>query len=159
MPHIHQEFDFVISVFIVYEGKVLLVHHPRYDKWLPMGGHVELNEDPEQALFREVNEETSLEIEVLAQKPMIKQSDTKFIFAPRYIDVHEANSPHRHIALVYFARAKNNKYVLSAEHTEINWVGSSDIDNPKYSLSDSIKFYCKAAIDTARTYKITESGY
>ena len=50
MPHIHALYDFVITVFIVHEDKVLLVNHPKYDKWIPMGGHIELNEDPETAL-------------------------------------------------------------------------------------------------------------
>lgn len=60
MPHIHERYDFVVNAFIVFNNKVLLVHHPKYDKWLPMGGHVELDEDPEEALFREIEEETGL---------------------------------------------------------------------------------------------------
>jgi ADP-ribose pyrophosphatase YjhB (NUDIX family) len=52
MPHIHELYDFVVTVFIVHKDKVLLVHHPRYGKWIPMGGHIELDEDPEEALFR-----------------------------------------------------------------------------------------------------------
>lgn len=67
MPHIHDKYDFVITVFIVYKDKVLLVHHPRYDKWIPMGGHIELDEDPEQALFREIKEETGLEVEIFSE--------------------------------------------------------------------------------------------
>lgn len=34
MPHIHEKYDFVVSLLIVYAGRVLLVDHPRYDKWL-----------------------------------------------------------------------------------------------------------------------------
>ena len=69
MPHIHEKYDFVITVYIVYDKKVLLVHHPRYGKWIPMGGHIELDEDPEEALFREIQEETGLEVEIVAEKP------------------------------------------------------------------------------------------
>jgi 8-oxo-dGTP pyrophosphatase MutT (NUDIX family) len=150
MPHIHEKYDFIVTVFIVYNDKVLLVHHPRYDKWIPMGGHVELDEDPEQALFREIHEETGLDVEILSSKPNIEQNDTKFIYAPRYIDVHEANPPHKHIGLVYFAKAKNDKYVLSAEHTEINWLSVNDLDKPKYELSNSVKFYCREALTAAK---------
>jgi 8-oxo-dGTP pyrophosphatase MutT (NUDIX family) len=150
MPHIHEKYDFTISVFIVFNDKVLLVHHPRYDKWIPMGGHVELDEDPEQALFREIKEETGLDVKILATKPDVDQNDTKFIFAPRYIDVHEANTPHKHIGMVYFGKSENDKYVLSDEHTEINWLGLDDLDNPKYALSNSVKFYCREAIKAAR---------
>ncbi len=127
----------------------MLVHHPRYDKWIPVGGHIELNEDPEQALFREIKEETGSEVDILANKPVIKQSDSKLIFTPSYMDVHEANPPHRHIALVYFAKAKNDKYTLSKEHTEIKWLSLEDLNSPKYGLSTSVKFYCKEAIKRA----------
>ncbi len=114
-----------------------------------MGGHIELDEDPEQALFREIKEETGLEVEVLSSKPNIIQNDTKFVYAPRYIDVHGANPPHKHIALVYFAKSKNDKHVLSAEHSDINWLGLEDLGNPKYALSESVKFYCREAIRAA----------
>jgi 8-oxo-dGTP pyrophosphatase MutT (NUDIX family) len=150
MPHIHDKYDFVVSVFIVYNNKVLLVHHPRYDKWIPVGGHIELDENPEEALFREIKEETGLEVEILADKPDIVQNDTKLIYSPRYIDVHEANPPHRHIALVYFAKAKSDKHVLSSEHTDINWLGLEDLDKPSYALSNSVKFYCREAINAAQ---------
>lgn len=149
MPHIHYRYDFVVTIFIVYRNKVLLVHHPRYDKWIPVGGHVELDEDPEEALLREIKEETSLEVEILADKPDIGQNDTKFVYSPRYIDVHEANLPHKHIALVYFARAKDDKFTLSSEHTEINWLSSDDLNKPTYGLSNSVKFYCREAIKAA----------
>jgi 8-oxo-dGTP pyrophosphatase MutT (NUDIX family) len=150
MPHIHEKYDFVITVFITYNDRVLLVHHPRYDKWIPMGGHIELDEDPEEALFREIKEETGLDVEILSEKPSIEQRDTKFIYPPRYIDVHEANPPHKHIALVYFAKAKSNKHTLSDEHEDIRWLGLNDLDKPEYSLSDSVKFYCRQAIETTR---------
>jgi 8-oxo-dGTP pyrophosphatase MutT (NUDIX family) len=151
MPHIHEKYDFVISVYIVHGNKVLLVHHPRYDKWIPMGGHIELDEDPEQALFREIKEETELEVEILSSKPSIQQNDTKFILTPRFVDVHEANPPHKHIALVYFARAKSSNYVLSDEHIEIRWLSLSDLNKPEYELSDSVKFYSKEALKASHS--------
>ncbi len=150
MPHIHELFDFIVSVFIVHNDKVLLVHHPKYNKWIPMGGHIELNEDPEQALYREVQEETGLEVELLGTKPDIPAADTKFLVAPHYMDVHEANAPHKHIALIYFARAKNSQHTLSDEHLDIHWLREEDLDKPKYNLDPSVKFYCKEALQTAR---------
>jgi 8-oxo-dGTP pyrophosphatase MutT (NUDIX family) len=113
---------------------------------MPMGGHIELDEDPEEALFREIKEETGLDVEILSSKPLVQQNDTKFILTPRFIDVHEANPPHKHIALVYFAKARNNQHVLSAEHTDIRWLGLEDLDKSEYGLSGSVKFYCTEAI-------------
>jgi len=64
MPHIHDLIDFIVNVYIVHEGKVLFIQHKKLNKWLPVGGHIELNEDPDQAIFREVKEECGLEIEI-----------------------------------------------------------------------------------------------
>jgi len=151
MPHINDKYDFVISVYIVYKGQVLLVNHPRYKLWVPMGGHIELDEDPEQALYREIEEETGLTgIEILSSRPSIDQRGTKFLPTPNYMDVHEANPPHKHICMVYFARAKNKNHRLSDEHIAIEWLGLEDLDKPVYSLENAVKFYCQEAIKVAQ---------
>jgi 8-oxo-dGTP pyrophosphatase MutT (NUDIX family) len=151
MPHIHEKYDFVITVFIVYDDKVLLVNHPCYNKWLPMGGHIELDEDPEQALYREIKEETGLDVQILSTKPNVSSPGTKFILTPNFVDVHEANLPHRHIGLTYFAKATNNKHVLSDEHTDIDWLSETDLEKPEYDLSEAVKFYCRQAIQKAQS--------
>ena len=65
MPHIHDAIDFTVAIFVVYQEKVLMVHHKRLKKWLPLGGHIELDEDPEQAARREAYEECGFEVELL----------------------------------------------------------------------------------------------
>ncbi len=150
MPHINEQYDFVITVFIVFEKSVLFVNHPRYNKWLPMGGHIELNEDPEEALFREIQEETGLEVEILSSKPALKSPGIKFILTPNNVDVHEANAPHKHISFTYFAKAKNDKFMKSAEHTELIWVHESELDSPKYDLYEAARYYAREAIKKAQ---------
>jgi len=68
MPHIHKLIDFTVEVFIVHKHKVLLRRHDKYKKWLSIGGHIELHEDPVEAAIREVKEEVGLEVEV--QEPI-----------------------------------------------------------------------------------------
>lgn len=67
MPHIHEKIDFTVSLFIVQDGKVLVIHHKKLGQWLPIGGHIELDEDPEQAAYREAREESGLEIELIGE--------------------------------------------------------------------------------------------
>jgi ADP-ribose pyrophosphatase YjhB (NUDIX family) len=150
MPHIHELYDFTITVFIVYAGNVLLVNHPRYQKWIPMGGHIELNEDPEQALYREIKEETGLDCEIISTKPAIESPGTKFLPTPNYMDVHEANPPHKHISMVYFAKAKSDKFVLSEEHLAMKWFATEELNEPEYKLDESVKFYSLQAIKAAK---------
>ena len=51
MAHINELIDFTIAVYIVHDDKVLLIHHKQLLKWLPIGGHIELHEDPQKTLF------------------------------------------------------------------------------------------------------------
>jgi len=147
MSHIHELIDFVVSVFIVYKDKVLLVHHKKLDKWLPVGGHIELNEDPEQALFREIKEESGLDVEVFGQKLSIKSEGTKFLYPPIFLDIHDISKTHKHIGLIYFAKAKTDTVTLAdKEHKEIRWFTKGELDNPSFNLLPSIKFYTKEAL-------------
>ncbi len=60
--------QYTATVYIVHEGKVLLLFHKKHNVWMPPGGHVELNETPCEAARREVFEETGLEIEFIGQE-------------------------------------------------------------------------------------------
>jgi 8-oxo-dGTP pyrophosphatase MutT (NUDIX family) len=146
MPHIHEKYDFTVSCFIVHEAKVLLVNHPRYSKWLAPGGHVELDENPNEALVREIEEETGLDVEILSKQPEGDYPGTELLMVPEYMGVHEANPPHRHIDLVYFARAINNAHRQSDEHDEVRWFSSDELDDPSCNIPDIVKFYARAAI-------------
>lgn len=150
MPHINELYDYTIAVFIVHDGRVLLVQHPRYNKWLPIGGHIELDEDPEQALYREIIEETGLQVSILSSKPAVTSPETKFIIQPNYVDVHEANMPHKHICFIYFGKAANDQAVLSDEHLAMRWVALEDLGSDEYALTPAIQFYAREAIALAK---------
>ena len=56
MGHIHSdsEYDYTASGLIVHDSKVLLLLHHKMQLWLPPAGHIELNEHPIEALYREM---------------------------------------------------------------------------------------------------------
>jgi len=147
MAHINKLIDFVIGVYIVNEGKVLLIFHKKLKKWLPVGGHIELNEDPDEALFREVKEECGLEIEVLNDKPEVVCEGTKFLYTPSFVNIHRISDTHRHTILCYFAKAKSDKFVFNKEeHDDIKWFSFEDLEKPEFNLISEVKFYAKEAI-------------
>ncbi len=154
MPHIHELIDFVVNIYIVYKDNVLLIHHKELNKWLPIGGHIELNEDPEEALFREVKEECGLEIEILGEKPSIFSEGTKFLYPPIFLDIHKISDTHRHIGLYYFAKTKSDNVILNErEHKRIRWFNERDLDSAEFNLSPAVKFYAKEALRLA-TYAL-----
>lgn len=151
MAHIHKLIDFVVVIYVVYRDKVLLIYHRELDKWLPIGGHIELDEDPEQALFREVKEECGLEIEVLGEKPSIRSEGRKFLYSPIFLDIHKISEIHKHIGLYYFAKAKTDKVVLNKkEHKKIRWFGEEELDDPKFDIDKAVKFYAREALKKSK---------
>lgn len=151
MPHIHKDIDFTVGAAIVHQGKVLLVDHPRYGMWLMPGGHVELTEDTDEALLREIREETGLgpdDIEVVAERVDPDDAgDAKPLWVPRWMDIHPANPPHRHIALAYLVRANTDHVMLDAgEHREIRWFTAEELGDPALIVPTEARWYAREAI-------------
>ncbi|MFH1827115.1 MAG: NUDIX domain-containing protein [bacterium] len=150
MSHIHDKIDFVSTAFIVYRDKVLLVHHKILKTWLPVGGHIELDEDPIEALYREIKEETGIDkkdISVVTEKPDIKIKKVKFLFTPRFLDIHYFSAKHRHTNFIYFIKSKTDKVILNKkESNNIRWFTKSEILNKKYKIIPQIKFLTMKAL-------------
>ena len=154
MPHIHKLYDFVVSIFICHKDRVLLIYHKKYNEWLPIGGHIDLNEDPEIALLKEIDEESGLTVKILADKPKIAHPGVKPIWTPSYVDVHRITDVHKHIAFIYFGISRSDKVRLcEREHREFCWLTEKEIDSPKYALTRSIRFYCCKALQAAARAK------
>lgn len=120
MPHIHKDIDLVASVYIVHNNRVLLVFHKKLQSWLPIGGHVELNEDAEETLMREIQEECGLNVTIISPPlPQVPDStDIKFLPVPAYFDIHKITEDHRHMNLVYFGTSSTNRAILAeGEHS------------------------------------------
>jgi len=147
MAHIHEKIDFTVAIFVVHEGKVLLVHHKKLNRWLPLGGHIELDEDPEAAALREAREESGLEVELVGTRPPISEEGTRALIAPRFLDIHRISSTHEHIGMIYWARPKGGVLKLAeAEHHELRWCASQDLDKLNPPLSGAVKWYCLQAL-------------
>jgi 8-oxo-dGTP pyrophosphatase MutT (NUDIX family) len=148
MPHIHEKIDFTVSIFIAQAGKVLFVSHKQLNRWLPVGGHIELDEHPEQAAIREAREESGLEVELVGTRtPLKDEAGFTPLLAPDYMDIHLIKEPHWHIGMVYFARVKSGELELNAgEHHDIQWLGEKDFEDPKWGLSEPLRFYAREAL-------------
>lgn len=148
MPHIHDLIDFTVAIFIVHDQKVLLIHHRKLEKWLPIGGHIELDEEPETAALREAHEESGLEIELLGERPPTSEDGTRALIAPRWLDIHRISDTHQHIGMIYLARVRGGDLALApAEHHAIRWVSEAEMDELQPPLSGAIRWYCLQALE------------
>jgi 8-oxo-dGTP pyrophosphatase MutT (NUDIX family) len=147
MAHIHEKIDFTAAIFVVHNGKVLLVHHRNLNKWLPLGGHIELDEDPETAALREAKEESGLEIELLGERPPTTEPGTRALIAPRFLDIHRISDTHEHIGMIYWARPKHGTLTLSAsEHHDIRWCSAEELNTLQPPMTEAVKWYCRTAL-------------
>lgn len=153
MAHIHEKIDFTVAIFVVHDGKVLLIHHRKLDKWLPLGGHIELDEDPEQAAVREAKEESGLDVELIGDRPPTTEPGTRALIAPRFLDIHRINETHEHIGMIYWARPMSGMTTTLAveEHHDIRWCSDADLDRLQPTMSNAVKWYCRKAIEEVQS--------
>lgn len=152
MAHIHEKIDFTVAIFVVHKGKVLLIHHRNLNKWLPLGGHIELDEDPEKAALREAKEESGLEVELLGERPPTTGPGTRALLTPRFLDIHRISDSHEHIGMIYWARPKRGKLTLAAaEHQDIRWCSAKELTRLRPPMDAAVKWYCRKAIEEVQS--------
>lgn len=99
---------FTATGFVVHDRRVALHWHRKVKAWLPPGGHIEANEDPVEAVLREVLEETSIEVEVVPTSPVLELEYPEQVLPPFTIMVEDIHDPvdgfHKHIDMIYFCR-------------------------------------------------------
>ena len=93
------------------EGRVLLVHRPRYDDWTFPKGKAEDGESDEDCALREVREETGLDCELLDE-----------LSSTAYID--SKGRPKR--VRWWRMRALGGEFTPSDEVDELRWLAPED---------------------------------
>jgi 8-oxo-dGTP pyrophosphatase MutT (NUDIX family) len=122
---------YIISV--APDPKILLVYHRKYQTWMPPGGHIERDENPIEALIREVQEETGIDVSdhLKNQKTYngaaIKIKSPDFVLQET-IPQHGKEPPHYHIDFCYILRIP----LLEArsetgESDQIGWFSAEEI--------------------------------
>ncbi len=155
MAHIHTlpgQIDNTAGVFIVdtKTQTVLLRMHEKYKSWLAVGGHIELDETPEQAALREVKEEVGLEIEIwrdYARGENFPNSHVKECLPPYHMNIHPIGEDHRHLDYIYYAKALSTDVVEGDDEKSggIQWWNKNDLESSN-ELDADIKWYALDAL-------------
>lgn len=149
MGHIHEKIDFTTSIYIVHDGKVLLHVHKKLGIWLPPGGHIELDEDPNEAALREAKEETGLDIELIGEgKKYEAPSKSRDLISPRFLNRHffDDTRTHEHVDLCYLARARSGEARHEVEGGKIKWFSKEDLESGEYEIFPDIKHHALTAL-------------
>lgn len=150
MPHIHELIDYCAEAYIVYQNKVLLRYHDKYNIWLSVGGHIELDETPQHAVIREVKEEVGLDISLYQHQQNGPTGKVTPLLPPMYMNIHDINETHKHIALIYFATTASDKITINEQvdaSEEWQWLSRQEIESDSLELQPIVKFYALKALD------------
>jgi len=120
--------DLVVAGYIFHNDKVLLIHHRFLDMWLPVGGHIDKNETPDEALLRETKEEVGIDIEILGKNNIPLNGNVKKNLAvPFHVNVHPVHG-HEHCCFFYVCKAINpEKLKINHELKGFRWLTKEEL--------------------------------
>lgn len=152
MPHIHEKVDFTSEVFIVYKDKVLLRKHDKYKIWLSVGGHVEPEDDPNQAAVREVKEEVGLDVELYDSRKFIHEADGyRELIPPQFMNRHRISDTHEHVTMTYFAVSTTDALdadIVKEVSDELRWFSKEELTQLEQGISEPVRYYALSALET-----------
>jgi 8-oxo-dGTP pyrophosphatase MutT (NUDIX family) len=121
---------FTATGFVVRGDATLLHWHRRLGQWMPPGGHIEADEDPVQAVLREIREETGMVAEVIPTGSPPAFDYPEQLPAPYTIlveDIPGPGEPHKHIDMIYFCRPLDGADHEHVHDPTLRWVHESEL--------------------------------
>jgi 8-oxo-dGTP pyrophosphatase MutT (NUDIX family) len=139
-------FVYICSGYLVERGRVLLVSHNRFGRWVPPGGHIEPGETFAGTAAREFREETGLPVEIISSQPQIHPPDANATPepVPFYVDLEREGFPVPAVAQFFYVRraagaAGQEPQAQLAEVGAARWFGWEDLaDLPTFEQVRSV---------------------
>ena len=145
----------VATAYLVRDGRTLLHKHRKLGLWLPPGGHVEPGETPDEAVRREVREETGLEAEFAEPPaaPVMSDERVESLHQPQRVQVEAIpNHPH-HVDLIYFMRAgPGEARPEGAGGAGWRWLSAEELADPE--ITREVRESGRAAIRFVETARL-----
>ncbi|MBC7130459.1 NUDIX hydrolase, partial [Candidatus Bathyarchaeota archaeon] len=123
-----------VGAIIVCDGKILLEKRrsePGRGKWSVPGGLVELGESPEEAVIREVKEETGLDV-----------ADPELIDVVNRITLDEDGRIKYHFVIIdYFVKVRGGELRAADDAEAVQWVSLDKAE--EYDITETLRDFLK----------------
>ena len=130
-----------------HKNEILMIHHNSLCVWLPPGGHIDENELPENAVLREIFEETGIKAKIIPIMRGIKSCGELALPFTMLLEDIEGNGTHNHIDMIYLCNAINEDFIpQEKEISGIGWFSFDKIkelktfDNVKETITKAIEY-------------------
>lgn len=137
--------EFLSTVFIVQDNKVLLNFNHKCKIWVPVGGHIEKNELPCQSVIREAKEETGLDIEIVS----IDKRPWDNLPQPINIRLDHITDDHKHINLTYLGKVMGGTFTnIADDGAPSRWFTKEELlTEPKEKMLENVKQWALEALN------------
>ena len=150
---------FVATTYVVNDGAIALHEHDRLGMWLPPGGHVDRDELPHEAAVREVQEETGLDVELVAPTGDLQSPSARSLPRPQHflledINVHDGTVGHQHIDFVFYGVADSREIDPApgeAPADDWRWFSREDLDREHHRLEPDVRTVGASAIEAVES--------
>lgn len=135
------------SVYVIYNNKVLLHRHKKYNTLFPVGGKMSEEEVLHETAIREVYEESGLEVELYNRDSELDLGRVIQLHSSMHTLLENVGHEVENIDFIYFARAFSNEVrPQKGESKEVYWFTKEEIES-----NDTIKPHVKVmALDALR---------
>jgi len=136
--------DLAATVFVVWQGKLLMHRHRKLAMWLPCGGHVEPHELPDDAAVREVLEEAGVGVELVGERALALP-EPRQLTRPRGVQLETIRPGHEHIDLIYFGRPlEPYDGRLEGDEEGLGWYDDGALE--RLGLTDEVRAWTRLAL-------------
>ncbi|NGX52995.1 MAG: hypothetical protein KR126chlam5_01302 [Candidatus Anoxychlamydiales bacterium] len=131
---------FCVTVYVICEGRFLMLLNRKLKCWVPPGGKVDRHETPDEAALRECLEETGIKIELKGDKSDVDGG----LMTPYGIQLNVIDPDKRdHVDIIYLGEplVKQELMISEREASDIGWFTVKEV--LELNTFSSVKQWCK----------------